>query len=276
VAKILVVDDKPSNRRVLVAALKAARHDPFEAENGAAALDLARARQPDLVITDILMPVMDGFEFAKRLRGEAVIAATPIIFYTTTFRGPEARAMATLCGVHTVLPKPCPAKTLLAAVNKELGVPVPDSEEALPALEETWESASRLRLRFDWYRQELGELTVLAQKLFSQLSPGATGAQPMQAAQERFTNTFARLRQFSGGLTQLIETTLHAVPERGPPHIAESFFKTASGIIDCTYVVLSIVDTPAGTTRRTFASGLPAELYGSDAARTAPLLALLS
>jgi CheY-like chemotaxis protein len=145
VAKILVADDKPSNRRVLVAALKAAGHDPFEAENGAAALACAHARRPDLVITDILMPVMDGFEFAKRLRSDAAVAATPVIFYTTTFRGPEARAMAALCGVHTVLPKPCPAKTLLAAVNKELGVSGPAGEDASSALEEPWESASRLR-----------------------------------------------------------------------------------------------------------------------------------
>jgi CheY-like chemotaxis protein len=64
-AKILVVDDNASNRKLLVALLGHEGHWMIEASDGADGLEAARAQSPDLVISDILMPTMDGFEFVR-------------------------------------------------------------------------------------------------------------------------------------------------------------------------------------------------------------------
>ena len=74
---ILVVDDRSTNRQLLVTLLGYSGHTLLEAVNGVEALALAQAEHPDLVITDILMPVMDGFEFVQALRADSTLAADP-------------------------------------------------------------------------------------------------------------------------------------------------------------------------------------------------------
>src|ERR1700760_2426817 len=86
VAKILVVDDYPTNREFLVTLLGYRGHSLHEASDGAEALDVAAAVRPDLIITDVLMPTMDGYEFVRRLRSISEIASTPVIFYTAHYR----------------------------------------------------------------------------------------------------------------------------------------------------------------------------------------------
>ena len=66
-ADILVVDDNRANREALAALLDAAGHRVLAAANGREALDRARAERPELVISDVLMPLMDGYELARRL-----------------------------------------------------------------------------------------------------------------------------------------------------------------------------------------------------------------
>lgn len=57
-------------------------------------MTLARSEHPDLIISDILMPTMDGYEFVQQLRGDRAIARTPVIFSTANFLGREATALA--------------------------------------------------------------------------------------------------------------------------------------------------------------------------------------
>src|SRR5438045_1146124 len=96
-------------------------HRLLEAATGAAALERVRAERPDLVITDILMPTMDGYEFVRHLRADPDLAPMPVIFYTATYSEPQAKALADSCGVQIVLPKPCDPERILAAVNEALG-----------------------------------------------------------------------------------------------------------------------------------------------------------
>ena len=121
-ATILIVDDRPSNRAYLMALLGFTEHRLLEAEDGAAALSLVRAERPDLIITDILMPTMDGYEFVQRLRADRALAATRVIFYSAVYAERETVAMARSCGVHTVLSKPSDPQDIMAAVNAELGL----------------------------------------------------------------------------------------------------------------------------------------------------------
>jgi len=67
-AKILIVDDLAANREVLVTLLRYDGHRVLEAANGREGLAAVQAEHPDLVITDVLMPVMDGYELVRQLR----------------------------------------------------------------------------------------------------------------------------------------------------------------------------------------------------------------
>ena len=119
-ATILIVDDESINRKPLVTLLGYARHRMLEAADGAQALDIASAERPDLIITDILMPTMDGFEFIRRIRADPALAKTRVIFYTATFLQTEARALAEACGVSHVIVKPSDPQEILTTVAAAL------------------------------------------------------------------------------------------------------------------------------------------------------------
>jgi CheY-like chemotaxis protein/HPt (histidine-containing phosphotransfer) domain-containing protein len=127
-ACILVVDDRFLNRHFLLSLLGYGGHRLLEAANGAAALEIVRAERPDLVITDVLMPHMDGYEFVARLRAEPAIAGTPVIFYTATFRERDTKAQADASGVTWVLAKPSEPEAILHMVQQALGL----SSDATP------------------------------------------------------------------------------------------------------------------------------------------------
>ena len=90
-ATILVVDDRPTNRELLVTLLGYASHRVLEAAEGEAGLAIARAEHPDLIITDIVMPTMDGYEFARQVRADPTISETQIIFHTSSYIVTETR-----------------------------------------------------------------------------------------------------------------------------------------------------------------------------------------
>src|SRR5690349_3179672 len=122
-ATILIVDDHESNRELLSTLLGYQNHQTVEASDGAEGLERARAVRPDLIITDILMPTMDGYEFTRRLREDAALATIPVIFYSANYLMQEARALAERCGVDYVVPKPAEPKELLRTVDEALGLP---------------------------------------------------------------------------------------------------------------------------------------------------------
>jgi CheY-like chemotaxis protein len=78
-ARILVVDDEPDERFLVARVLRRQGHEVVVAANGAAALEAVQEFPPDLVVTDIMMPVMDGVELIRQLRGDPVTAAIPLL-----------------------------------------------------------------------------------------------------------------------------------------------------------------------------------------------------
>ncbi|MDR7333422.1 ATP-binding protein [Roseateles asaccharophilus] len=119
-SKVLVVDDQVSNRELIVTLLKYAGHEPLEAADGHLALAQVREQHPDLVICDILMPTMDGYEFVRQLRADPAIAHTEVVFYTATFMEREARSLARSCGVSTVMMKPSEPDEILRTIERSL------------------------------------------------------------------------------------------------------------------------------------------------------------
>jgi CheY-like chemotaxis protein len=111
-ARILVVDDEPDERFLVGRALKKQGHDVTVAEDGAAGLKAVREQVPDLVVTDVMMPVMDGVEFIRRLRGDPITAGIPIL---------AASGDTHLAGAaDAVLAKPYDDRRLIMLVNSLL------------------------------------------------------------------------------------------------------------------------------------------------------------
>ncbi|MBI3650055.1 MAG: response regulator [Acidobacteria bacterium] len=125
---ILIVDDHPINREFLATLLRYNKnYHLLEARDGQEALSFANKERPDLVISDVLMPHMDGYELVKNLRMNPAMATTPVIFFTAQFDEREARALAASCGVATLLSKGSDPQVVLDAVEAALkiGAPLP-------------------------------------------------------------------------------------------------------------------------------------------------------
>ena len=144
-ATVLVVDDQASNRELVITLLTYAGQLPLEASDGHLALAQVRAARPDLVICDILMPTMDGYEFVRQLRADPAIANTEVIFYTATFMEHEARNLASSCGVSQVLIKPSEPEEILRTIEEALRRSTP----AEPVADETRFDREHLRLVTD-------------------------------------------------------------------------------------------------------------------------------
>jgi diguanylate cyclase (GGDEF)-like protein len=127
---ILVVDDRPVNREFLLTLLGYAGHRLFEAADGEAALELVRAERPDLVLTDIMMPGLDGYRFVLQLRSEPGIPPTRVVFLTAVYVEPEARALAHELGVSRFITKPVEPDVLTKIVDAVLAEPVPNGGAA--------------------------------------------------------------------------------------------------------------------------------------------------
>ncbi|MCW5642821.1 MAG: response regulator [Rhodoferax sp.] len=133
-ARILIVDDVAANRDLVATVVRHMGHHALEASDGLQALALVRSEQPDLVISDILMPTMDGLEFVSRIRADPALAATEVVFYTAHYREREAGNLAKICGVSQVLLKPCGPSDIIRVVRLALSRPAAPEPAQPPVL----------------------------------------------------------------------------------------------------------------------------------------------
>ncbi|MGZ6565383.1 MAG: response regulator, partial [Solirubrobacteraceae bacterium] len=117
---VLVVDDRAPDRELLATVLGYAGYTALEAASGELAIELARSQQPDLIVADILMPDMDGYELVRELRNDPTTAGIPVIFYTAMYILEEVRRLAAACGVSRILVKPCEPEEIIRAVSESL------------------------------------------------------------------------------------------------------------------------------------------------------------
>jgi CheY-like chemotaxis protein len=173
--RILVVEDRPIDREFLVALLGHAGYEALAASDGLEALEIAWAAGASLIIADILMPTMDGFEFVRRLRANPATAQVPVVFYSVTYHHREARALAQAAGVAHVLFKPADPDVILDTVSAILAQPEPKAAEGERAYVRLL--AARLAdraARLDAINLDLGALVQLSAEL--PLEEGATTA----------------------------------------------------------------------------------------------------
>jgi CheY-like chemotaxis protein len=132
---VLVVDDDPNIRRMIIAALKRDGYSFLEAPNGRDALDLMRESHPDVVVLDLMMPVLSGWDVLRERMSDPELRRIPVIIVSAN-RDPEV-AHAVSQGICAFLPKPFDIGALSALVRSCMvpaGMPVPQAPQAPQSL----------------------------------------------------------------------------------------------------------------------------------------------
>lgn len=142
--RVLVVDDHPSSRMTAVALLSVEGYDVIEAASGPAALDVVNSGNPDLILLDVMMPGMDGFEVCRRLKQDEHTRLTPIVF-VTALDDRRSRLKGIEAGGDDFLTKPFDQLELSARVKslirqKRLNEDLDHAEKVLFSIARTIES----------------------------------------------------------------------------------------------------------------------------------------
>ncbi len=104
--KILIVDDNGDDRRLLRCIVENKGHEAIEAEDGLDGLRQAKIHGPDLIISDALMPLMDGFQFLRAVKEDEKLKTTPFIFYSAVYRADRDVDLAIALGAEAYIIKP--------------------------------------------------------------------------------------------------------------------------------------------------------------------------
>ena len=130
--KILVVEDQEQNIYLLKALLSGHGYQVLEATNGAAALEVARLDPPDLIISDILMPVMDGFALCQEWMQDERLRTIPFIFYTATYTDPRDEELALSLGATRFILKPMEIEEFISILEQAIAEAKPGGVRAAP------------------------------------------------------------------------------------------------------------------------------------------------
>jgi PAS domain S-box-containing protein len=168
VALILVVDDDIQTRQLYVSLLTPFGHQVIEAGDGKEGLERARLEKPDLIITDILMPTMNGYEFVSALRNFPLLEKIPVIFHSATFLDRETRSLGAACGVSLFISKPCEPERALAIIQEALGLEI--QKPAAPAPIQT--DGDAIPLLIDAFFEKGKQLDAVSIRLASLLELG--------------------------------------------------------------------------------------------------------
>jgi len=117
--RILVIEDHEDNRRILRDLLTSAGYEPIEAVTGEEGLTLAETHRPELILMDIQLPGMDGYETTRRIKANPALRQIPVIAVTSyALSGDEIKAMEVGC--DTYVTKPFSPRALLAKIREYL------------------------------------------------------------------------------------------------------------------------------------------------------------
>jgi PAS domain S-box-containing protein len=123
--RVLIVDDLPLNRKLLRAILNSAGHESVEAGDGREALEALQRGAFDVVVTDVLMPGMDGYRLCSEMRRREEFRGIPIVMYTSTYTSPADEKMAMRVGADRFVRKPSPPAEILGVLDSVTSSPRP-------------------------------------------------------------------------------------------------------------------------------------------------------
>jgi two-component system cell cycle response regulator DivK len=117
--RILVVEDTEDNRQIMRDLLSSAGYDLVEAQDGAEGVAMAKSQVPDLILMDIQLPVLDGYEATRRIKADPALSHIPVIAVTSyALSGDEAKTRAAGCDGYVA--KPFSPRQLLQKVREYL------------------------------------------------------------------------------------------------------------------------------------------------------------
>ncbi|MDX6678516.1 MAG: hypothetical protein QOE31_2568 [Solirubrobacteraceae bacterium] len=166
---VLVLDDRAADRELLKVVLTYAGYSVHDAASGDVALALARSERPDLIIADLLMPLMDGYEFVQELRRDPDTAAIPVIFCTATYVLDDIQPLVEACGVSRVLVKPAEPDEIIRTVAEVLGASAAPVAASVPAEQFTREHQRVLNAKLLAQVEELERANAEQQRLHEEL-----------------------------------------------------------------------------------------------------------
>jgi len=190
--KILVIEDDFGSREYLAYLLKDAGYEVESAESGELALEILLSSHPDLVISDILMPGMDGFELVQRLRTKRSLANVPVLFYSATYHQAEAEGLMGKAGLAQRLEKPAEPKVILKAVEDALNQP-----HAHGSFDSSAFSEDHLRVVSEKLIQKMQALTAANQKLEESRVELEAEMHSRKKLEEELRESESRLRQIT-------------------------------------------------------------------------------
>jgi putative two-component system response regulator len=177
--KVLVVDDIVYSRRALRSVFLSAGYAVLMAEDGQQALEIARAELPDLIVSDILMPRLDGFQLCSALKSDPALKRIPVVFYTGSYGEAADRELGLSLGAAAYLLKPLEPRELIDAVSKAIGRPTAELKAREPDRDLATAYADRLAAKLQEKVTELNRTVVMLDEMVT----GAVAAFGLALAQ---------------------------------------------------------------------------------------------
>ncbi len=225
--RVLIVDDNSTNLYMFETILKGYGFEVISANNGKEALDKALENPPDLIVTDILMPVMDGYTLCRQVKSDDTLKNIPVVFYTATYTESKNKDFALSLGADRFILKPQEPDILINILNEVLEKKHTDSKAEIKPLGDEMEF-------FRQYNE------ILFSKLEKKISDLETANQNLSILEERYRLSFENVTDVICTLgADLVITNMSPSIERltgikphyfigRPVKILEKFFKPES------------------------------------------------
>ena len=175
--RLLIVDDNSNNLYMLKMVMEGNGFEVIAAENGKDALDKAQANPPDLIVSDILMPVMDGYTLCRECKLDERLRDMPFVFYTATYTEPKDEQFALSLGADRFIIKPQEPEILIKAVQEVIS-----DKNALKLM-----AAKPLGEEMEFMREHHG---ILLNKLEKKMVDLEIANQQLKISEERYRLSF--------------------------------------------------------------------------------------
>jgi len=166
---ILVVDDIPNIRELMETALKfKGGYRVVTAGNGLEALEAIKRERPALVITDILMPKMDGFNLVHQMRLSPMTRDIPVIFLSATYIAPEDKHFAVMIGATRFIEKPIDIDLLMKTIQELLTQEKREDTQPLRNIEFYEEYRNRLKIKLEQKARQIARIERIMPTILSE------------------------------------------------------------------------------------------------------------